>query len=275
MRRSLPPPRGILRPAEGHQRFQLARYPPAPDLEPLVEFYWTVRWDLRGQDPYAQETLPSPSVHLVFERGNSRVWGVVTGKFTRVLRDVGHVFAVKFTPGGFAPLVGFPVSHLTNATTAARDLFGPAAETLERKLLARADERELVTLVEDFLRERLPAGEDAHLALVRRIVACIAARREITAVDDVVARCGVGKRTLQRLFSQYVGVSPKWVIKRYRLHEVAARLDAGEGFDWPSLVVELGYTDQTHLIKDFKAIVGTTPTEYARSARGRATHQEG
>jgi len=58
-------------------------------------------------------------------------------------------------------------------------------------------------------------------------------------------------------------VSPKWVIKRYRLHEVAERLAGGEVVDWPGMVVELGYSDQAHFIKDFKTIVGSTPGEYA------------
>jgi AraC-like DNA-binding protein len=34
--------------------------------------------------------------------------------------------------------------------------------------------------------------------------------------------------------------------------------------DWPGIVVELGYSDQAHFIKDFKTIVGRTPAEYAK-----------
>jgi AraC-like DNA-binding protein len=54
------------------------------------------------------------------------------------------------------------------------------------------------------------------------------------------------------------------VIKRYRLHEVAERLAGGEVVDWPDIVLELGYSDQAHFIKDFKANVGRTPAEYAK-----------
>jgi AraC-like DNA-binding protein len=72
-------------------------------------------------------------------------------------------------------------------------------------------------------------------------------------------------RSLQRLFSQYVGVSPKWVIRRYRLHELLERMHSGEQPDWAQLAAELGYFDQAHLSNDFKAITGYTPTEY----RGR------
>jgi AraC-like DNA-binding protein len=64
-----------------------------------------------------------------------------------------------------------------------------------------------------------------------------------------------------------VGVGPKWVIKRRRLHEAVQRMEAGEPVDWPGLARELGYFDQAHFIHDFKAMVGRTPAEYARAQR--------
>lgn len=39
-------------------------------------------------------------------------------------------------------------------------------------------------------------------------------------------------RTLQRLFNDYVGIGPKWVINRYRIHEAIARVQAGNAVSW-------------------------------------------
>jgi hypothetical protein len=75
-------PKGILHSKPPHQKFQLARYLPAEDLSSFIEHYWSVKWDLRGQAPYVQETLPYPSMHLVIEPGASHVIGVQTGKWT-------------------------------------------------------------------------------------------------------------------------------------------------------------------------------------------------
>src|SRR5438552_4093309 len=75
-------PRGILNRKAGEEKFRLSLHPPAPDLALFVEQYWIVDWDLRGQAPYRQEVLTHPCVHLVFERGKSRIVGVVTGKFS-------------------------------------------------------------------------------------------------------------------------------------------------------------------------------------------------
>ena len=72
------------------------------------------------------------------------------------------------------------------------------------------------------------------------------------------------------MFANYVGVSPKWVMRRARLHEAALRADAaGEGVDWAALAADLGYADQAHLTRDFTATLGVPPTRYAarRSTR--------
>ena len=71
-------------------------------------------------------------------------------------------------------------------------------------------------------------------------------------------------RGLQRLFAEYVGIGPKWVIRRYRLHEVTARMAAGRAIDWAALAADLGYADQGHFIRDFKTMFGEPPTWYAQ-----------
>lgn len=57
-------------------------------------------------------------------------------------------------------------------------------------------------------------------------------------VADVAARHHVSERTLQRLFSAYVGVGPKWVLQCYRLHEAVERLQGQGRVDWARLALE-------------------------------------
>lgn len=257
-------PRGILNPRAGKEKFRLSRRLPSADLTVLVEHFWIVEWDLRGQAPYLSETLPHPSVHLVVEESKSGVFGVMRGKFSRVLEDEGRVLGIKFRPAGFHPFLGSPVSGLTDRVTGLRNVFGTEGEVYEEAILALENDRERVETAEAFLRERVPE-RDENVEAVNRIADRIAADRELTKVDDVANSLHLSKRTLQRLFERYVGVGPKWVIRRYRLHEAADRLADGEAVDLPEMALDLGYFDQAHFIKDFKAIVGVSPKEYARS----------
>lgn len=257
------PSRGILHRKEGEKRFQLVRLLPTEDLLLFIEFYWSVSWDLRGQEPYVSETLPHPSVHLVFEQGQALIFGVNTGKFSRLLEGQGRAFSVKFKPGGFFPFARVPVAKFTNTTVTLQSVFGVEAEPLDEAIFACEDVGEMKRIVEDFLRAHLPE-RDEQAEKIDEMVDYIRLHPEITRVDEVVNAFKLSKRTLQRLFQQYVGVGPKWVIKRYRLHEAVERLAAGNEVDWTRLALDLEYFDQAHFIKDFKAIIGKTPLEYTK-----------
>ena len=78
---------------------------------------------------------------------------------------------------------------------------------------------------------------------------------------------GMSVRTLQRLFASYVGVSPKAVLARYRLQDAAAAIDAGTVDDLAGLAAALGWFDQAHFSREFRGVVGMTPSAYLARAR--------
>ena len=266
VKRKVDPPRGVLTTAASGRPFRHERYHPSTDLDSYVEHYWVVEWDLRGQPSFRAETLPHPSVHMIFEAGGrGRIRGPARAKFSRRLKGTGGVFAVKFTPAGFYPFARTPVSRLTDRVVTLGTQFGSDAGPLERAINAERTDAARVEIVEAFLRSRLPEP-DEDVTRLSAVVYAAAGDRTLTKVDDLVDRFRMNKRTLQRLFARYVGVSPKWVIQRYRLHEAAERLAAG-GVDHAALASELGYSDQAHFARDFKAVVGLSPSAYERAAR--------
>ncbi|PYI52650.1 helix-turn-helix domain-containing protein [Paenibacillus flagellatus] len=257
--------KGILNREAGKSKFRLTRYYPEPDLQPFIKRYWVVEWDLQGQPPYEQLMLPHPNVNLVFERGLTRIYGIPKLASTaHLLQGKGKVLGVKFRCAGFYPFWKSSLVELSGRTIEFREVFGIDHEPLEQELLAMDDDRRMVERAERFFRERLPE-RDAHVDLVNRIADAIVEDRGMTKVDDLVDRFGVNKRTMQRLFSRYVGVSPKWMIQRYRLQEAAELIEKGGIVDWTALSADLGYYDQAHFIKDFKALIGQSPEEYVRA----------
>jgi AraC-like DNA-binding protein len=239
--------RGILNPDAAERHFRLTRYPPSEDLAHLIDRHWVVEWDLR--EPYTQEIVTHPSVNLALYPDAARVHGVFTGRFRQQLVGRGKVVACKFRPGGFHPLHPVPAHTLTDRVL--EGIFAP---------FARADEeREQVALIEQGLRAH-GFEDDPRVAEIGALYAAMLAA-EATTVEALCAHAGYSKRTLQRLFREYVGVTPKWVLQRIRLHEAAERMAEGEG-DWPRLALDLGYFDQAHFIKAFKAVIGLTPADY-------------
>lgn len=244
----------------------LDRFPPAADLAGLVERHWLVSWELPPGREGSVTLLPHPCVNLVLDRGRLAVAGVGEERFTYVYRGTGRVFGVKFRPGGFLPFLRRPLVEITGKTFPAEQLWGPAATALAERMAAARGVDELVALVEGFLRERWPPP-DPQVELVQRIVATLLHDRTITRVDDVTEMFNLSPRTLQRLFQRYVGVSPKWVLRRYRLHEAAAALARERHRPWAEVAAELGYFDQSHFIRDFAAAIGMTPVAYAQACQ--------
>ncbi len=140
------------------------------------------------------------------------------------------MFGVKFRPGAFYPFLESPLCGLIGSSVGIGEVFGAEGEALEGAILSLEDEGEMVELAEAFLRGRLPERDD-NVEVINRVVDLIVTDREITRVDEAASRLKLSKRTLQRLFSRYVGVSPKWVIRRCRLQEAADRLADGEATD--------------------------------------------
>jgi transcriptional regulator GlxA family with amidase domain len=101
---------------------------------------------------------------------------------------------------------------------------------------------------------------------VRDLVEFIEHDGSIVSVAHLTSVSGLPIRTLERAFHRYVGKSPKWVIRRYRLIEAAEQLLGGSPPDsLTKLALELGYYDHAHFTRDFHACIGRTPSELRRS----------
>jgi AraC-like DNA-binding protein len=253
--------RGILRRTFPAGKLRHSRRCPSEDLTPWIAHYWMITWDLRGSDPQVVESLPHPNIHMVFENDTSVLCGVQTHKFSRVLEGRARVFGIKFRTGGFRPFSDSPVSKLRDRIIPATQFFGKDVNALKAVVLSSRKEEEKVSAANAFFRSRLPEP-DGTIDLATQLVERILEEPGIKTVDDLVTRTSIGKRSLQRIFSEYIGASPKWVIRLYRLHELIERFNSGDSPDWPQLALELGYFDQAHLINDFKSIIGHSPTRY-------------
>jgi AraC-like DNA-binding protein len=253
--------RGMFRRHLPAGKMRHARRNPTEELAPWIAHYWMIRWDLRGHEPYVAENLPHPNVHVIFETKGSVIAGVQTKKFSRVLEGQSQVFGIKFKPGGFRPLLKFAVAKLADRLVPAKEILGKYILNLRDVALSDKPEDEKIEAANEFFRARL-TKPNPNIALAQKIVDQILNEPEILTVDDLAERSGLGKRSLQRLFNEYVGVSPKWVIRRYRLHELVERFNRGTETDWAALALDLGYFDQAHLINDFRTMTGYSPTEY-------------
>lgn len=229
----------------------------------FVEAYWAGSWDLRGQPPHTTELLGDPCVHIVFERGQSRVVGVWTRTWKRTLEDAGVVRGAKIRAGAVGAFFQQPARELTDRILPLNQLFDGVHE-VERDILEPRDHREGVKRLEAWLRDQVRGDSSDELDVVTTLLAQIGQDRSIVTVEDLASRVGISVRELQRSFQVHVGAPPKWVIRRHRLQDAALRIERGEDVSLARLATELGYSDQAHLSRDFKSAVGSSPRAFAR-----------
>jgi AraC-like DNA-binding protein len=206
-----------------------------------------------GSHPRFGVALPAVLLH-----------GVIGRRFVVDLVGIGRVTAVKFRPGGWVAFGGRQPARGT-AVPLGPEL-GLDARRLRSAVLAETEDDARAAVLDAALAPLAPEPPVAYLELqdlLRRMLD----DRSLVRVDQVARAATMSTRSLQRLFATYVGLSPKAVLARYRLQDAAASIDAGDVTDLAGLAVELGWFDQAHFSRDFRAVVGVTPSAYLARAR--------
>jgi AraC-like DNA-binding protein len=108
---------------------------------------------------------------------------------------------------------------------------------------------------------------DEEGLLVNRVVEYVEEESDVVRVGQVCERFDLSERSLQRLAARRIGLSPKWLIQRRRLHEAAELLASAEPLGLAGVAAHLGYADQAHFTRDFKTVTGMTPGRYAAEPR--------
>lgn len=255
-----PIPKEVLNPVKTAEKYTFRLYPPCEQLSPYVDYYWIMRWDMTGQKPFKAEVVPSPYTNLTFMPEGPRITGVTTGKYTYSLSGTGAIVGAKFKPGGLYPFYHRSLQTLTDTHIDASSVFSQVKPNTNAKMLKLSD-KAVVAELEKLLLAANPAT-DRNLKLIADIMTYLETESQPT-VAEISAKFALSARRLQEIFQHYVGVGLKHIILRARLIR-AATLAGQQSTKWTEVAIELGYSDQSHFINDFKRIVGTTPREYAR-----------
>ncbi len=255
------PANGVLDFSEALHNFTLRRLQPSATLAPWVETYWEVRWELPSGAAHRQTNLSHACCNATAEEDGSWLYGVPGPTFVREISGAGRVFGIKFRPGAFYPWFRKPLRPLFDRRVPLSEAFGEAAETWRAQVAAEEDFFRRAELTEAVFAPLRPADISGEAI---RCAERIAQDRTLLRVEDVCAATGHDLRGLQRLFHREIGASPKEVIRRYRLMEAAERLAKEDDLAGGDLAYSLGYADQAHFIRDFKAVTGASPAAYRK-----------
>lgn len=265
-----PEPRGVLAEERGRAMYQAHRVLPSDELSTHLSYVWFVRWE--RAEPFTQGVVTLPAAHFVFEqddqsgRRSSRFAGPGRKRFERVLNGAGHIVGLALRAGTAFPWVKEPLARFVDRAVPLRSVWRRDLGEAERSILCAGSDLEASAVAEDWVRRWRPVL-DRDSSLAARLIERVSRDRSMCRVEALVRSSGLSERSLQRLFHRCVGISPKAVIRRIRLVEAAGALERRTEGSLTELALRLGYFDQAHFIRDFKAVVGVAPLTHRRMAQ--------
>lgn len=197
---------------------------------------------LTEQWPFVASGPTSRSIHFKLTKGKS--WGLG-------LQPAGWA---RFAHGSASAVADMTVDGSNHPAFA---LFAPL------QALLGAEEPELDTIaarINDYLMGHADRpGQRDDL-----VVDCHRALRDpdVASVAELVERVGLERRSLERLCSRYFGFPPKMLLRRQRFLRSLADFMLHDARSW-STAIDRQYHDQAQFVRDFRAFMGMTPSEYA------------
>ena len=250
-------------------------YLPTPSLAPFVRCIWRLSAPAGAIDA-AQPIAPDGCVELVFHIGDrfrrlrNEGWvtqprailvGAVTDPTVVEPTGVADVVGIRLHPWSGRAFLGFPLNELHGDLVSLDESAPALCSRLVPSLEDEPDETvrlaRLFAALEEHATRQAPPDPAVRLAGERMTTG-----DGLPSVAGLASSLGRSTRWLQRAFSETLGFSPKMLARIARVQR-ALRLARGDArASWAAIAADAGYFDHSHLVRDFKQLVGCTPSEF-------------
>lgn len=251
------------------EEFQIIQ--PSPLLAPYIKNYWLLKTTC--DSPTLARTVPCGMMNLIFHRGNRllsihdnelhpRTFLSGHEKSFADLKYSGQVnmISVVFRPAGTKAFFNLPLNRIHNLRVTAGEMEDKELAALEHSLTSTEEDYACILLIEQFLLKRLSHLAEHNLKRIEATIQLInSGQTDVALLAD--AAC-LSTKQFQRIFSEHVGSNPKEFSRTIRFQRALHTLGIRPNTSLTTLAYECGYFDQSHMIKEFKALSGYTPSEY-------------
>lgn len=259
------------------------KYPPHERLKTYIKCYWTlsnsspavcdsrsycflnegleVFFNLNQSTQSEPCNRWSPTVH------RSCVYGPMTQSIE--IQGIGDLaaFGVCFRPGGAYPFIFCPVSELTNRQVETSDLLGIMGNRIINCIQYDCNTtKERIDFLDGVFLKQLEAGGEKNTAVEISLKAIDTFNGCLT-IAELAILADKSRRQLERLFKKHIGLSPKQLCRNVRVKSLLKRLIISSTPLYSMTALDGGYYDQSHMIRDFKHYLGTSPAIYLEKER--------
>lgn len=260
---------------------------PSKELLPYIKHYLFLKSEGRGIRKL--RLFSDGKSGMVFCLKDNLISTYVTGKSSQLpdsflygqisefkdlyLMNEASFIIVVFQPDGMNRLLGIAAHEMKDKITPTGEMFGLKGLILYEKLLAQRGLQGKFYCLNAFFSKLIPKGSLSNHLLIQTSLIFIANNQGAITIQQLVKHTGYSERHIERAFGESIGLSPKKFGSIVKLHHFLKLLRNKSELDTlTGLSCEAGYSDQPHLIKDFRKYTGVTPKEYLQKTNRLAVN---
>jgi uncharacterized protein DUF6597/helix-turn-helix protein len=229
-----------------------------------------------------ERVIPTGSIFLAFElegkaghlcdnsslkpvRTYTEAWvsGMHKNYFSISPHRQSEMLVIKFKSFGGYPFIHFPIEKLNNKNVPAAEIFGKEILKLRELLIEKQKFSEKFIMIESWLNEKFDVSKVPDSELISVVSQFIT--KPVTDHQTIICSYSKTQKNLINQFKKFCGLTPKVLHRIYRFNKVLEQIKNKEIISWPQVTYHLGYSDQSHFIKEFKEFSGFNPKEFVSS----------
>ncbi len=247
-------------------------YNPSPLLADYISCFWSLE-NFSGE--HTELVYPTGRMQLIFHyrkpftdtdsSGNEitqprySICGQKTSYSHITASSDSGMIAAVFRTHGASSIFSIPLNEITDYTVSFTDVFADWKK-IQGEFDDCIDDISRIGLISRFLLEQANPAPVCHDYFVRSCVDEIIHNRGMSAPIRSMERFGYSERSLQRIFRDRVGLSPKKFSGIVRFENTVSLFR--KGWSMADICQKSGYYDQPHFINSFRKFTGLTPSEF-------------
>lgn len=255
----------------------LSTHKPADELQPFIHSYWFGTFNTNNQKDYEQSVVPNGCIELIIHLseshcylGKNNAWasspdftvlGLYTKPYEVKFAEAVNVMGIRFYPDGVRQLFGISPAEFSATYEDGADVFGKGLTAFCKYLCEYQDRDEIIKFVNSYFRKQL-ATHYSEFDYTHRAMQLIRSASGSANYSEVINEVPISNRQLQREFKKQYGITMSEYLRISRISAIHEYMLSQPKYN--QLPHDLNFTDQSHMIREFRNYTGVTPGQFRK-----------
>ncbi|MFP4697763.1 MAG: DUF6597 domain-containing transcriptional factor [Eubacteriales bacterium] len=244
-------------------------YIPNEKLRPYICCFWTSKIDFILEEKFTEVVVPDGCMDIICFKNivTNKRDNIFVGISDHVFYDMStceyEIFAIRFYPWAAHLFINDKMKNWKNNAISLDDCWHSLSTELNNIMEMNLATEEKIHIIESFLYKKILVKNEIKPDVLNAMYKMLASSGTIS-IKEIADYICSSTRQLERNFNDYIGLTPKTMVGVIRFQNVLREILNKPNINWLDLVSKYNYTDQSHLIRDFRKYYGKAPTELVR-----------